>query len=372
VVPLRAIALFSLIPAISQEASAEPSPYCRKVQEKASADAALLMFPEVVAQAFRSPSIIVDPFITATALYQVRVGLSFSPVDFLKGNSLYAAAEADCERDLAQRNIEEMLAQVEDIGKADALRQQLEFLNAHRPDWEQLRKKAADRLAIQQITFVEYRELEDRVLVLERHVTEQLGELGRIEARGYVGLKAGVSQLTSQYERANLTYERRAESFRALLPWQLQLSAGVVPWQYPTPPAATFGNSIGWYALVDFKFSLGAFSPASAKYVEAREDEVREAPYELVAQSELFRRETQARKVQAQRQLDDTKLQLSATTKARELLEHAGTAAGLQIAGLMQIEEIWFQSDEIYLRTLIDQLDGILNEVNPTSNGKRS
>jgi hypothetical protein len=372
VAPLRAIALCSLIPAISQKAWAEPSPYCRKVQEKASADAALLMYPELVAQAFRAPGIIIDPFVTANALYQVRVGLSFSPVDFLKGNLLYTAAEADCERDLAQRNMEEMLAQVEDIGKADALRQQLEFLNAHRPDWEQLRKKAADRLAIQQITFVEYREVEDRVLVLERHVTEQLGELGRIEARRYVSLKAGVGELTSQYERANLTYERKAESFRALLPWQLQLSAGVVPWEYPAAPPGPFANSIGWYALVDFKFSLAAFSPASAKYVEARDLEVKEAPYELVAQAEAFLRQTQARKVQALRQLDDTKLQLSAATKARELLERAGTVAGLQIAGLMQIDEIWFQSDEIYLRTLIDQLDGILNEVHPASEGKRS
>src|SRR3954468_3905664 len=86
----------------SASAHAEESAYCRKVRARATADAALLVAPRVTAEGIKAPSPLqaggkLDPA-SATSGYQVRVGASFSPLNFYKGLRVKDIGESDCEQ----------------------------------------------------------------------------------------------------------------------------------------------------------------------------------------------------------------------------------------------------------------------------------
>src|SRR5689334_3650061 len=73
------------------------SGYCDKVRARANGDAALLIAPRVVADALRFPGgggSDVAPSLDREL--QVRVGLSFAPIEAYRGFRLMDASEADC------------------------------------------------------------------------------------------------------------------------------------------------------------------------------------------------------------------------------------------------------------------------------------
>src|SRR5690242_10656934 len=87
---------------ISASARADESAYCRKVRARATADEALLVAPRVTAEGIKAPSPLqaggkLDPA-SPTSGYQVRVGASFSPLNFYKGLRVKEVGEADCEQ----------------------------------------------------------------------------------------------------------------------------------------------------------------------------------------------------------------------------------------------------------------------------------
>lgn len=361
--PLAWLSILNIF--VSSVAYAEPSAYCRKIKARASADAALLMSPQLVAQGIRSPNIgLFDPSVAAsTGVYQVRVGLSFSPVDFYKGLKVTSVSDADCERHHAQRNIEELLKQVHDIGKLPALRQQVEYLESQRKQWQTLKRVAAERLDIQAITVMDFNELEKRATSLERRVAEQQGEAERIAARNYADPATEMSLLAGAYTSSSNAYEEEVNGVRSLSAWQLKLSSGIVPLSGQTRGAAPAPYQIDWYGFLEFSFNFGSLNGLGGKYLEARQQEVSSAPYELVEMLAAFQRETQARLAQARRELESVERQATSTGKARQLVQQSQAANSAQAVALLQLDEVWLESERRYLTTLADELSKFLHEV---------
>src|SRR5689334_5121792 len=89
------------------------SPYCRKVQARASKDAALLIAPTLTSQGFRFPTNTQDPLLaTAGGALQLRVGMSWSLTDIYKGTQVLGAADTDCDRHKVQAEIDDLLPQL--------------------------------------------------------------------------------------------------------------------------------------------------------------------------------------------------------------------------------------------------------------------
>lgn len=359
---LLTIAVFSGFP---WSAYAVPSPYCRKVQARATADAAVLMSPQLVTQGLRTPNFaLLDPTLEGgTGVYQLRVGLAFSPVDFYKGLSVMAASDADCERHHAQRNIEELLKQVHDIGKLPALRRQIEYLESQREQWQLLQKVSAERLAVRAITIMDFNEVEKRAMGLERQIAEQQGEADRIAARNYPDPAAEMSVLAVEYTRTTNAFERHTTRNNSLSAWKLRLSGGLIPLQGPARTSATAIKGVDWYAFAELSINLGGFNGLGDDYLNAREDEVKTAPYELVEMLASFRRETQARLAQARRELENVEKQAMSTGNARELLQRAETPNSAQAVALLRLDEIWLAAERRYLGTLTEELSTLLHAV---------
>src|SRR5688572_28613470 len=83
------------LPAVAQD-----SPYCRQVRARAASEAGLLMTPRVLVQGIRFPrgAQQLDSGPTVGDGYQLRTGLAFSPLDFIKGQTLLRVGDADCQR----------------------------------------------------------------------------------------------------------------------------------------------------------------------------------------------------------------------------------------------------------------------------------
>lgn len=346
-------------------AEAVPSSYCRKVQARAAADAAVLMSPQLVAQALRAPQYtLLDPGNEGgSGVYQLRAGLSFSPLDFYKGLSVMSVSDADCERHHAQRNIEELLQQVHDIGKLPALQRQIDYLLTQREQWQLLQRVAAERLAVRAITIMDFNELEKKASSLERRIAEQQGESERIAARNYPNPAADMSALAAAYGRTTHAYEREVTASRALSAWKFRLSGGVIPLQFQPRSASAPLNRVDWYAFAELSLNLGVLSSFDQRYLEARQEEVETAPYELVDMLARFRKEAQARLAQARRELESVERQAVSTGSTLHLLQRSETPNSAHAVALLRLDEIWLAAEKLYLAALADELTQLLDAV---------
>ncbi len=84
--------------------------------------------PRVTAEGIKAPSPLqaggkLDPA-SANSGYQVRVGASFSPLNFYKGLRVKDVGEADCQEHDTVMTARELLGNAQDIGRLAALREQ--------------------------------------------------------------------------------------------------------------------------------------------------------------------------------------------------------------------------------------------------------
>jgi hypothetical protein len=149
-------------------------------------------------------------------------------------------------------------------------------------------------------------------------------------------------------------YEREASHVRALAPWDVSLSGGVIPQQRP----------VDYFGMVQVSFNVGAFmrSANESAYLEARADEVKNARYELVDQLRRFRERTKSVSAQATRELAILEKEAASMTSARELLERADTPQQPQALAIVNLESILAESDRVYLSALVVELARLLED----------
>ncbi|HXX69514.1 MAG TPA: hypothetical protein VEK07_20185 [Polyangiaceae bacterium] len=343
------VAALAVIASRASVAAAQATPYCQRVRARAAADAALLMSPKIVLQGIRFPqNEQLDVGALAGSGYQVRAGMSFSPLDFYKGLGLLQVGEIDCAQHESSVAVSTLLTTRDDGARLQALRAQVAYLQAHRDSWRGLWAKAAERLADRVITLVEFNGLREQVESLEHKLAQAEGEANRLQAKAVPEPpRASLGDLAGRYAQQSTELEREVAHIRAYDAWQLELTGGIVP-QAP----------VDWYGLAELTFNLGAVlrSHYDERYVEARADEVAHAPYELVSQVERFRQEMSAAVAQARRDLEVVDHEIGVLASTGAVLEKSEAEGIAHARDTLTIERVSVESDSVFLRALIDAL----------------
>jgi hypothetical protein len=376
----------SFLPAV---AAAQDSSYCRQVRARAASDADQLMTPRVMVQGIHFPrgSQQFDSGVTTRNGYQLRTGLTFSPLDFYKGQGVLRIGDADCRRHEASQDLEDVLGHATETARLSALREQSQFLRTRTEDWRALGAKAAARLSQRIITVVEFTSVQRSIDTLEHKLVAVEGEAGQLEARqlGATGTfpsaaantsggtaantsggaaastsggKAGspasppapVPALASQYYREAMRFEQEASKVRRLDDWKLQITGGVVPLE-----------PVDWYGTLELSVSLGALVKGEheQRYIESRSEDLRFAREGVETRLAQFRAQTAAALEQARRDLGLAEHSLEILRATRLALEQSEAESAAQARDLLAIEQVSVESDSIFLRSFLGALESL-------------
>jgi hypothetical protein len=336
-------------------AVADEPAYCVKVRARATADAALLIAPRVQAEGIRFPYAIspIDVGPGTDSRFQLRFGLSFSPLDAWRGVRVQSAAEADCELHKVSERLRERVLEAPRERALPALKAQLTYLEAHRAEWQKLLSRAGERLKAGVLTALELQEVRRLVGLLERKRELVRGEAARVALHAPREPGPSLSELSRQYVDRSVQLEREAAGIRAFDAWGVKLRGGIIPLP---------GQPIDWFGLVEVSYSLGAFWHGSneARYLEARGAELREARYELPQRAAELRELTRAEAEQARLELEAVESDLSSITATEALLRDSDAPNAHQARALLSLERYLVEADQIFLRTLTEALGQVL------------
>jgi hypothetical protein len=359
--------LFSgLVPAL---AVAQQTPYCKQVRARAASDADYLMTPRVIVQGLHFPhgSELADSGPVLGSGYQLRTGLTFSPVDFYKGRGVLRAGDADCKRHEASVALDDVLGHATESARLSALLQQGEFLRTHTEDWRSISARAAARLSQRIITVVDFNSVQRSIDTLEHKLVQVEGEAEQLKARqlrvsGMLpsgnglgspkpGEAAPVPDLASEYFRQSMRYERETSQVRKMDDWKLQVSGGVIP-LYP----------VDWYGTVELSFSLGALvrGQHEERYIEGRSEDLRYARDGVETRLAQFRAQASAALEQARRDLGLVDHSLEVLRATRLALEQSEAESAAQARDLIAIEQVSVESDSVFLRSFVSALETLM------------
>ena len=332
-------------------AHGEESSYCRKVRARAQRDAALLLWPKLMAEAVRFPSLAegLGPTLGGTGV-QVRLGASISLIDIVRGARLGAAADAECELHEVSEVLRSSLLQSADEATQASLDGQVAFLRAHRQEWEALLEQAGDRLDAGVITIIELEALRRAVIELERKLALSAGEAERLgHTLGRSTPASAWGPLARRYVEGAMGLERHAEGARALGALHVGLTGGVIP---------GFDRPSEWFGLFVISYQLGGLfgMPASRRYLEARQEELEHADEELPAKASQVQLEVGAKTAKAWRELQVVEGALATTTMTLEALAGSSATIAEHARATVRLEQVSLESDRIYLSTLIERL----------------
>jgi len=356
----------SLVPSL---AVAQQTPYCKQVRARAASDADYLMTPRVIVQGLHFPhgSELADSGPVLGSGYQLRTGLTFSPVDFYKGRGVVRAGDADCKRHEASVALDDALGHSTESARLSALLQQGEFLRGHAEDWRNISARAAARLSQRIITVVDFNSVQRSIDTLEHKLVQVEGEAEQLKARqlrvsGMLpsgkGLGAAqaadtppVPDLASEYFRQSMRYERETSGVRQMDDWKLQITGGVIP-LYP----------VDWYGTVELSFSLGALvrGQHEERYIEGRSEDLRYARDGVETRLAQFRAQTSAALEQARRDLGLVDHSLEVLRATRLALEQSEAESAAQARDLIAIEQVAVESDSVFLRSFVGALETLM------------
>jgi hypothetical protein len=334
--------------AVSAEARAEESAYCRKVQARAASDAALLFAPSVQALGIKYPDTgLLGVGTTSGSGYQVRAQVTIEALDIYKGTRVLRAAEADCKHHAAAFAAEQALRDGVEAARLPALRRKAELLAAARPRWEEIVRTEQDRLDARVGGLLETNEVRARAAELERRAAQVNGEIAELEARGVVAPTQRISSLVESARANAMRLEREVSHIRSLEPWHVTATGGIIP-QAP----------VDYYGFIQIHFNFGSFSrnAAETRYLDAREQELARARYELPDQLRRYRSALRAAAQSAQRELDALDRQASAISAAASALEGSEAPNAPHARAVLGLDAIFVESERGYLRAFMTEL----------------
>jgi hypothetical protein len=356
---LAGVAVATLVGVMPRGLAAD-SPYCRKVHARAAADAAVLMWPQLLVQGIKYPAgVTLDPSLgtltrSASGDFQLRTGFAYSLIDLFKGFDALIVGDADCAQHDTWERLEELLSGLDDVGKLSALRRQAAYLEAHRSEWQALRARAEERFAARVISIVELGDLQARTVELERKMVRVQGEAERIAARALPGSPDGLPQLADAYVERSLKLEQLIARARRLDGWQVRVTAGMVPTNQPPD----------WFGLVELSVNFGVFARLhkDRQAVAARADELAQARYELPARIREWQKQLLLTVRQARRELAIVEEQQAFVMSTRQSLQAPHGANVAHALAITTLDEILVQSDLVYLRAFVGELTSFMGD----------
>jgi hypothetical protein len=339
-------------------AQAQTTPYCAKVRERAADDSALLSFPRLTLQGLRFPNNgqLIGGTITGQGL-QARAGLSFSASDVYKGWGLERAADADCREHEARVGLEAALVARDDDARRAAFEAQAAFLEARRGEITDWVNRAGARFADHLITLIELEDVRTRAATLDRKLVEARGQAAQLAARRTTGPTRPMGELAGAYVDAATELAQAETRVHAADPWQLSVTAGLIPSLSDWPT-----TGLDWYGIVELGFNLGGIGRAgrAERYVRARQDEIARAPYEATARVRQHREALEAALEQAAAELALLERDRAALDGARQVLEHAEVPNAAQQRERLALDQLAIEADQVYYRAYADALRALL------------
>jgi len=330
-------------------AAAQDSAYCRRTRARAEADAALLAWPSILAEGVRFPSNgRIDIGSTVGDNFQARVALTFSPLDLYRSGRLTSAADADCERHEIEQRVRELFADGLNLETLQALRAQAAYLEAHRAEWRNTMIRADARLKAGLIMVYELHELRRFVWVLEHKFQAVTAQIARLEVQAPKP-RAAWDPLIEQYLKGSLQLDRELSHLRALDAWGVKVTGGVIPMP---------GKPVDWYGFLEVGYGLGGIgrNRHEAEYLSARNQELRQAAYELPARAQELRQQIAVEIVNAQRELSALEGELAAISTTQAALDTADVPQAEHARAMLMTETLVIESDRVYYRALLEAL----------------
>lgn len=323
------------------------SAYCDAVRARASGEAALLIAPRVFGTGLRFPWPTEQP--RTSRDYQLRIGISFSPLDAFRGVRLTDEGDADCEAHEARESVQRLLDQGTDGAELAAYEAQARVLESRQADWLALLDRAQRRFEARLITTLELDELHRKADALARKLSLAQGMVARFEARGAKRQIASLDRAASGYLDAEMKAEDSAVSVKNLDAWGLKLSGGLVPQP---------DGKVDWFASVEVSYSLGGpFGQGYENaYLRARRVELATARYELPARVQVLKADIDARISMSAHEFAILDRELSFLTSTLHALEGTDAVNSQQVHDDLVIERIGAESEHVYLQTLIASL----------------
>jgi len=346
---LLAIAVLLAVP----NAVVDDSLYCRKVEARAREDAALLVWPKLVAEGVRFPAAgtaQIGP--TVGGGFQPRIGLSYAPLEAYRGSGLSRLARADCAAHAAAAEVRELVAGATNRATLRALEAEVAFFEAQGPKWQELRVAAERRLSSGLITLLELQELRRRISALERQAQAARSERDRLASAPLPDV-ASFDAAAGALAARSMDWEREAARVRGFDRLQLKLTGGVIP-----------AGSTDWYALVELSFNLGSLfrGRATDDYLEARREELARGKDDLLERLTEVRNGLAAQRSAAQGRLALVDQELSSLRSVRDALANARAVANQQVLAVLSAEELLAEADRTFLDTLVASLSNVAEE----------
>ena len=353
----------------SGAAHADESAYCRKVKARAAADSMLLMAPKLTAEALHFPASSRPALARESGSggpgIELRAGLSYSPVDAVRGKLLTRISEADCQYHDAATEIDDLLLQATDRSELVAHRAEAEHLSARRPDWQRTLQDAEGALAAGLLTLSELQDLRRSTRDLEQRWLDAQLEVSRLEARLDGRHAPGRSPSgpprpgalgRGHLERAG-ELEQAVSKLRAFDPWSFQITGGVATLTDEQRPA--------WFGFAELSYSLGGLFRGSseASYLRARDEELRQAPYERASKLAALRKLVGAEYANARRKLEVTEAELNYLQQAIGAFNGVDSAGAAQGRTKVLIEQISVETDAVFLRSKLRELVSLLESI---------
>jgi hypothetical protein len=331
------------------------------VKARASSEAAVLIAPRLLAQAIRYPKsgqIDASNAAGASRDIELRVGLSISPIDTLRGVSVLRVGDADCTQHELGEAIEVLLRQDTSSAQLKARRAEATYLASRRPEWLELLGKADVRLKARLITVTEMHELRRLADELERRSAQVHADLLTLEAKTEGPKPPRVAVSPKRYAESVDQLEREASHLRTFDAWSFRLTGGAVP-----DPGRS-GRSVDWFGFAEIGYSLGGVPQTSAesRYLEARREELSASPQELPRKLGVFRRLLAAQRTGSELELGVVEAQLGRIRATLDALEGFDSPDAVQSRARLVLESISVEADAIFLRRTLRELGQLLEQ----------
>jgi len=259
--------------------------------------------------------------------------------------------EADCEQHETVLTARELLGHAQDLGRLVALREQATYLDGQKQTWESIAPRMTERFEARTATLIELEEVRAASVALARQRVHVAGEIARIEATGIAEYKGSIAELARRVNDKTMTLERQVSHVRSLDAWTVNITAGYLPPVYGPGTADVFG-------VLQLGYNLGGpwHNAAEARYLSARDEELKTARYEIQHDLELLRSNVKAASGEAAQQLEIVAKRVTELTEARTLLQGSEVASAAHKLDRVELELIAMQSERVYLAAFVREL----------------
>lgn len=350
---ITGLALAAAAPAAAQDTT----PYCRRVRAEAESRAYLLFSPRIAVQGLHVPLVggTTGTGVVQGTEWQARAALSFSPMDMARGALVLDQAGAECERRAAGEEIQRALEAGSSYGRLPALRAQVAYYRSQQPAIDRLLADAQAARDEQLITMHQLNDVRLRANAIARHVQSLEAEIERLEGddEALAATDRPIRAQLDDYESRSLDLVRAQSDLRRLNPWQISVTAGLVP-------LSTFD----WFGAVEVSYNLGGIAQAFAEdaVVEARADELREADYEVRGAVDRFERRMRESTGDLRDALQLLDAQARLLDEQRDLLTRTSeeTAEAQHSLRMVEMNRIELEGDRIYRRALLSEREAVV------------